>query len=146
MKLALEPGHGNDERWHMNADGTRFWLLGKMAFLKFDLNAVTGLVTVLSDRTVARRNAQCLALLGKATAGLLSADGPDKLMQSLLLDGAEVLGYDQSYSYMVDSECTRMQLMFSTNPNEEIRASLNDVAIADAPLCGYVVHTKKNSF
>ncbi|MCZ2499093.1 GAF domain-containing protein [Xylophilus sp. Kf1] len=143
MKMALKSGHGNDERWHMKADGSRFWAQGKLTPLKSEQDAVTGFVKVLSDCTTARRNAERLKLLGKATAGLLSSDDPDRLMQDILLDGAEVLGYDQSYSYLVDGACSRMQLMFSTNTNEEIRAWLNDVSVAEVPLCGYVAHTRE---
>jgi PAS domain S-box-containing protein len=51
MRLALETGAGNDERWHIRKDGTRFWASGQMTVLRDEADTPLGFVKVLRDRT-----------------------------------------------------------------------------------------------
>ncbi|GAA0675855.1 PAS domain S-box-containing protein [Sphingomonas insulae] len=53
MALALVNGSAEDERWHMRADGSRFWASGRMAPL-FDGDKHIGFLKILRDRTAAR--------------------------------------------------------------------------------------------
>ena len=54
MRLALESGVGNDERWHQRKSGERFWANGELTPLRSDDGAVVGFVKVLRDRTEQR--------------------------------------------------------------------------------------------
>jgi len=139
---ALEVGHGNDERWHLRADGSRFWAQGEMTPLRDADDTVIGFVKVLRDRTEERLREQRLDLLARASAGLLSSDDPDQVLQEILSSGAESLGYDRSYSYLLNNDCSRMRLLQSTGVEEETRAWLADVCPVDVPLCGLVAEQR----
>ena len=58
MGNALETGVGNDERWHVKKDGSRFWANGQMTPLRTDGGDVIGFVKVLRDRTEQRAAAE----------------------------------------------------------------------------------------
>ena len=51
MRLALEDGRAEDERWHLRKDGVRFWASGEMMPLKDEDGAHRGFVKVLRNRT-----------------------------------------------------------------------------------------------
>ncbi|MFC3124182.1 PAS domain-containing protein [Pseudoroseomonas globiformis] len=51
MRIALESGRANDERWHLHKDNTRFWASGVMTPLRNEAGEPTGFVKVLRDRT-----------------------------------------------------------------------------------------------
>ncbi|NRH43077.1 PAS domain S-box protein [Pseudomonas sp. MS15a(2019)] len=51
MRLALQDGRAEDERWHLRRDGTRFWASGEMHPLHDDAGTHTGFVKILRDRT-----------------------------------------------------------------------------------------------
>jgi PAS domain S-box-containing protein len=142
MRLALELGHGNDERWHLRSDGTIFWAQGEMTPLRRSNNEVVGFVKVLRDRTAERLREQRLDLLARASAGLLSSDDPDRVLQDILSSGADTLGYDKSYSYLLNNDCTRMRLLQSMGVEEEVKDWLADACVADVPLCGFVAETR----
>nr|WP_281287412.1 PAS domain-containing protein [Rhizobium smilacinae] len=55
MASALENGRGNDERWHLRKDGTRFWASGEMMTLRDEAGEVRGFIKVLRDRTRQRQ-------------------------------------------------------------------------------------------
>ncbi len=55
MASALGKGRGNDERWHIRQDGTRFWASGEMMALRDENDAVHGFIKVLRDRTKQRQ-------------------------------------------------------------------------------------------
>ena len=54
MEAALAHGRGNDERWHLRRDGSRFWASGEMMPLRDTGGQVHGLVKILRDRTAQR--------------------------------------------------------------------------------------------
>jgi PAS domain S-box-containing protein len=51
MQVALRAGHVADERWHLRADGRRFWASGKMMPLHDTAHVHLGFVKILRDRT-----------------------------------------------------------------------------------------------
>ena len=57
MIAALDVGRGNDERWHLRKDGSRFWGSGEMMTLRDDGGAHIGFVKILRDGTDAREAA-----------------------------------------------------------------------------------------
>ena len=54
MTAALNRGRGNDERWHLRADGTMFWASGEMMALRAPDDTVIGFIKILRDRTEER--------------------------------------------------------------------------------------------
>lgn len=54
MAAALAKGRGNDERWHLRKDGTRFWASGEMMALRDGGDEIHGFIKVLRDRTQQR--------------------------------------------------------------------------------------------
>ena len=54
MQAALQQGRGNDERWHLKRDGSRFWSSGEMMALRDGNDVVEGFVKILRDRTEQR--------------------------------------------------------------------------------------------
>jgi PAS domain S-box-containing protein len=51
IKIALETGCSNDERWHLRKDGTRFWASGELMPLRDDQRNPIGVVKIIRDRT-----------------------------------------------------------------------------------------------
>ena len=143
MQLALDLEYGNDERWHLRADGTRFWAQGGMTPLKRSDGQAIGFVKGMRDRTEERLREQRLDLLARASAGLLSSDDPDRVLHDILSSGAESLGYDKSYSYLLNKDCTRMRLLQSTGVDEDVKNWLADVCPVDVPLCGLVAERRE---
>jgi PAS domain S-box-containing protein len=58
MQAALAAGRGNDERWHVKKDGSKFWASGELLPLKDDAQTPIGFVKILRDRTEAVRTAE----------------------------------------------------------------------------------------
>jgi PAS domain S-box-containing protein len=63
MRDALEHGRGNDERWHLRKDGSKFWASGEMMVLRSDGGTPEGFLKILRDRTEERRNQERQKLL-----------------------------------------------------------------------------------
>ena len=63
MRQALGEGCGDDERWHLRKDGTRFWASGLTMPLRDGAGAVRGFLKILRDRTERRRAEERRALL-----------------------------------------------------------------------------------
>jgi PAS domain S-box-containing protein len=60
MHLARERGRADDERWHLRADGSRFWASGEMMPLRAANGDHIGYVKVLIDRTEEHRTGDAL--------------------------------------------------------------------------------------
>jgi PAS domain S-box-containing protein len=54
MREALEHGRGNDERWHLRKDGSKFWASGEMMVLRSDGGTPEGFLKILRDQTEER--------------------------------------------------------------------------------------------
>jgi PAS domain S-box-containing protein len=54
MAAALLTGHGIDDRWHLRANGERFWANGEMMVLRDEAGEGVGFVKILRDRTEQR--------------------------------------------------------------------------------------------
>ncbi|GJD97969.1 Blue-light-activated histidine kinase [Methylobacterium iners] len=63
MRLAVTEGRGEDDRWHLRKDGSRFWANGLMMPLRDDEGGLVGFLKILRDRTDAKRAAEHQALL-----------------------------------------------------------------------------------
>ncbi|SFL75632.1 PAS domain S-box-containing protein [Methylobacterium pseudosasicola] len=60
MRLALEQGRADDERWHLRKDGSRFWSSGETMPLRDEGGRDLGFVKVLRDRTAEHRSGEDL--------------------------------------------------------------------------------------
>ncbi len=63
MRDALEHGRGNDERWHLRKDGSKFWASGEMMALRSDGGSPEGFLKILRDRTEERHSQERQKLL-----------------------------------------------------------------------------------
>ncbi|WP_412759766.1 GAF domain-containing protein [Methylorubrum subtropicum] len=142
MRAAREEGRGNDERWHLRKDGSRFWAMGEMMPLTAEDGGHVGYLKILRDRTEERRRGERLHLLARAAAELLSAADPDAALVPILEAGTEALGFDQTYIYVTEASGERLALTQSIGLGPEFRAVLRDVS-CDLPLCGIVARTRK---
>ncbi|HVK19454.1 MAG TPA: PAS domain S-box protein, partial [Fimbriiglobus sp.] len=55
MEQALEVGRGDDDRWHVRKDGSRFWSGGVMTPLWDDARNLRGFAKIMRDRTEFKR-------------------------------------------------------------------------------------------
>lgn len=60
MRLSLTLGKARDERWHMRADGTRFYATGQMTPLVDDEDRPIGFLKILRDRTGEEKDRRAL--------------------------------------------------------------------------------------
>ncbi len=51
MRSAWESGRGEDDRWHVRKDGTRFWVSGVMSPLRDEGGGLRGFAKIMRDRT-----------------------------------------------------------------------------------------------
>jgi PAS domain-containing protein len=51
MKASLEGGAGDDDRWHVRKDGSRFWSGGVMTTLRDEDSNLRGFAKIMRDRT-----------------------------------------------------------------------------------------------
>ena len=142
MENARVVGRGIDDRWHLHKDGSRFWASGAMMPLKGQGDELTGYIKVLRDRTDERRRGQRLALLSDIASGLLDADDPDIILGPVLEQSTELLGFDESYSYVLTPDCEHLHLTHSVGASQEIRDRLVHASF-DLPICGIVAQTRK---
>jgi PAS domain S-box-containing protein len=142
MHAAMQAGWGDDERWHMRANGERFRASGMMSPLHDEEGIVVGFVKILRDRTKEAERSLRLAMLAKASAGLLAATEPDDVLGPLLEQNLGMLGFDQSYSYIVDPDGEHLSLTHSTGvPGSDSAQRLH--TDLDATLSGIVAKTLK---
>ncbi len=142
MHAAMQAGWGDDERWHMRASGERFRASGMMSPLHDENGVVTGFVKILRDRTKEAERSLRLAMLAKASAGLLAAAEPDDVLGPLLEQNLGLLGFDQSYSYVIDPDGEHLSLTHSTGVSNSHMTHLVHTDL-DATLCGIVAKTLK---
>ncbi|MCW8086580.1 PAS domain-containing protein [Sabulicella glaciei] len=144
MRDALTTGRVAAEMLQLRRSGARFPASCALTLLRNDEGKPVGFVKVLQDRTEERRREGRLALLARASAGLLEAPDPDTVLGPLLEEGADLLGYDQAYVYSItpgeasDGAC--LSLTHSVGVDEDARAALASVPFS-GPLCGVVAET-----
>jgi PAS domain S-box-containing protein len=143
MSDTRERGCGEDERWHLRANGERFWADGAMLPLRGETGVLEGYVKVLRDQTEERLRVQRLELLAQASAGLLTADEPEAVIGSILRAGGEALGFDQSYSFALTADCNHLRLTHSINVDQETIDALSHASL-NGPLCGIIVQTRES--
>lgn len=95
MTAALNRGRGNDERWHLRADGTMFWASGEMMALRAPDDKTIGFIKILRDRTGERERAERERLLMhelahrmKNTLSVVQAIVTQSLRNAVSLDDA----------------------------------------------------------
>jgi PAS domain S-box-containing protein len=104
MSGAREEGRGNDERWHVRKDGSRFFALGEMMPLTSAAGDLVGYLKILRDRTRQREIEDRLRLTDERLQIALSASGVvglwDWMVDTDLLHGdtnfARLYGLDEA--------------------------------------------------
>ncbi len=89
MREALESGRGEDDRWHLRKDGTRFWVSGVMTPLRDEGGELRGFAKIMRDRTEwwdaeqARREgeARTSAILEAALDCIITIDHEGKVVE-----------------------------------------------------------------
>ena len=142
MATARNEGSGNDERWHLRKDGTRFWAQGKMTPLLNEAGELAGYVKVMRDQTRERLRTQRLRLLASASEDLLGADTPDDVLNAVLDASAGLIDFDQAYSYSVTPDGAHLRLTHSSGVSLEAQAKLQYTSF-EQPLCGIIAHTRR---
>lgn len=141
IQIALTAGRSPDRRWQVRRDGTRFWADGAMWRIQDEQRKTVGLVKVFTDRTLEREGEERLGLLSRASAGLLGAGEPDDVLGLVLNQGAELLGFDQSYSYTITEDGNHLRLNQSVGVPDGIRQQVEHASF-DGPVCGIVAQTR----
>ncbi len=142
MKAAREMGRGTDERWHRRKDGRLFWANGEMMPLHADDGRHIGYLKILRDRTIERRREQRLLALAQASAGLLVASDPDEVLGAVLEDSSQLLGFDESRSYVVTPDGAHLSLTRSIGIGAEPRQASERVPF-DAVIGGIVAEERR---
>ena len=75
MRRAVEAGRGNDERWHLRKDGSRFYANGEMMPLRSDDGEHLGFIKIVRDETRRRESADALATASERLDLALGASG-----------------------------------------------------------------------
>ena len=75
MRRAMEAGRGNDERWHLRKDGSRFWANGEMMPLRNDGGEHIGFIKIVRDETERRKATEDLATVRERLDLALGASG-----------------------------------------------------------------------
>ena len=143
MREALASGRCAADLQQLRRSGERFPASCALTPLRDDAGGAVGFVKVLRDRTGDRRHEGRLALLARASAGLLEAPEPDAILASLLDEGVALLGYDQAYLYSLSPDRRELALTHSVGLGIRARAALACVPF-DGPLCGIVAETGKS--
>ena len=84
MRSAMEVGRGNDERWHIRKDGSRFWANGEMMTLRDERGQAIGFLKILRDRTEQREavarlqasEARLQTIINTVPVGIMFAEAP----------------------------------------------------------------------
>ncbi len=113
LEQALATGRGEDDRWHMRKDGTRFWASGAVTPLKDEDGRLRGFAKIMRDRTEMRRAEE-------------AAHERERQLQ-LLTDKAPVLiahcGTDRRYKFVNRPFAAR----FGLHPREVIGKRIEEV-------------------
>ena len=110
---ALQTGRGDDDRWHMRKDGTRFWASGVVTPLKDEAGRLRGFAKIMRDRTELKKAAD-------------AAHERERQLQ-LLTDHAPVLiahcDTDRRYKFVNKPYAAR----FGLHPKEVVGRRIRDL-------------------
>ncbi len=89
MQQSLEQGRGNDDRWHVRKDGSRFWCGGTMTPLWDEGRTLRGFAKIMRDRTEwkeaeqARRGSEVrqAAILETALDAIITIDHEGRVVE-----------------------------------------------------------------
>jgi PAS domain S-box-containing protein len=89
MRQALTTGRGEDDRWHVRKDGSRFWSSGVTSPLFDDGRTLRGFAKIMRDRTEWKRaeearqesEARRAAVLETSLDGILTIDHEDRIIE-----------------------------------------------------------------
>ncbi|WP_156453988.1 MULTISPECIES: GAF domain-containing protein [Methylobacterium] len=94
----------------------------------------------VGSRDAALRREGHLAILAEASAALLTASDPSRVIEPILETSTHSLGFEQCFIYDLAPGGRSVRLTGSIGVDEAMRAALADIDL-DKPLCGIVVQT-----
>lgn len=89
LEQAKSTGRGEDDRWHIRKDGSRFWASGVMTPLRDDAGRIWGFAKLMRDRSEWQRTeharqeseASKAAVLETALDGIITIDHEDRIIE-----------------------------------------------------------------
>ncbi len=89
MAQAIAQTRANDERWHVRADGSRFWAVGEMMPLRDEVGTHLGFLKIVRDRIQQRDAAEAQRNAAEAQRNAAEAQRADKeFLHSVPLNAA----------------------------------------------------------
>lgn len=83
IEQALATGRGEDERWHVRKDGSRFWASGVLTPLREPSGTLRGFAKILRDRTANKRAELDVRFLASASASLAALVDPESTLRTV---------------------------------------------------------------
>ena len=97
---------------------------------------------IVAFQAAALRRAQRLDVVAAASSALLNADNPAAVLEPILRDGAEALGFDRACLYDVTPDRRHLRLTHAVNVAPEAREDLKRLPFG-TPICGLVAETRQ---
>src|SRR2546430_1465035 len=102
MERAEKAGQANDERWHLRADGSRFFAVGRLIALKSENGYVYGFAKIIRDATPYKSLEEALKLseeqyhltFTQAPLGMVVIDLQGRIIQANVAF-CQLAGYDE---------------------------------------------------
>lgn len=144
MQLALEEGRGENERWHVRSDGSRFWGSGLMMPLLSETGNVQGFIKIMQDKTAQQQADMRLHLLYETTRDLLATEQPMQLMSNLFNKLSAQLELHYYFNYMVEKKanCSMLHLRNYGGISPEAAQSIEWIELYEH-ICGLVATEKR---
>ncbi|MFF9553300.1 GAF domain-containing protein [Methylobacterium fujisawaense] len=97
---------------------------------------------VLAFQAAELRRAHRLDVIATASTALLTADDPSAVLEPILRDGADALGFDRACLYDVTPDRQHLRLTHAVNISPDGRERLKRLPFG-TPLCGIVAETRQ---
>ena len=111
LEQALLTGRGEDDRWHMRKDGSRFWCSGVVTPLRDEGGNLRGFAKIMRDRTDLKRNEEAMQRAARrrdarlaVTQILAEADSVAQATPAILRATCDSLGWDVGALWLVDRQ------------------------------------------
>jgi PAS domain S-box-containing protein len=111
LEQALQTGRGEDDRWHMRKDGSRFWCSGVVTPLRDEGGNLRGFAKIMRDRTDLKRAEEAMQRVDRrrdarlaVTQILAEADDVAGATPAILRATCESLGWDVGALWVVDRQ------------------------------------------
>jgi PAS domain S-box-containing protein len=129
LEQALATGRGDDDRWHVRKDGSRFWSSGVATPLKDEAGALRGFAKIMRDRTELKRAEEALERTERrrsarlaVTQILAEAASLEEAAPEILRAVCESLRWDVGVLWTVDRKANVLRCL-DVVPSDPVRAA-----------------------